>query len=227
MYQTSVSVVVPAYNEQGAIGATLSEITSVMNDLRVPYEVIVVDDGSIDQTGQIASTHKVTLLSNERNRGKGYSLRRGFAQCQGDIVITIDSDGAHSPKEIPDLIYPLYNGADIVSGSRFLGEGKNFTSKLNRIGNILFNLTIMIVTGKRITDSQTGFRAYKKQVLQELNLRSIGYEIDAELIVKGLRNGFAIHEKSIFCQRRVGGTSKLRILSDGVKIFRAILKASI
>ena len=169
--------------------------------------------------------YKATVLTNGKNRGKGYALKKGFKHAQGDIVITLDADGAHRPKEIPDLINPLFNGVDIVAGSRFLGCGKNSTSRLNRFGNFIFNFLIMILTGKQITDSQTGFRAFKKEILQKFNLESVGYEIETEITVKGLKNGFVCQEKPISCEKRKHSVSKLKILSDGTKIFKTVFRA--
>jgi len=218
-------VVIPAYNEENTIGDTISNTISAMETMENPYEIIIVDDGSTDNTKRIATGYKVTVLFNGRNRGKGYALKKGFQHAQGDIIVTIDADGAHKPKEIPDLIHPLFNGVDIVAGSRFLGNQMNSTSKLNRIGNILINTLIMTLTGKRITDSQTGFRAFKKEVLQKINLKSLGYEVETEITVKGLKNGFTYQEKPISCTKRKYNMSKLRVLPDGIKILTTIFKA--
>jgi glycosyltransferase involved in cell wall biosynthesis len=227
MLRSSVSVIIPAYNEQKTIGHVIEETISVMDSLGAPYEIIIVDDGSTDRTGQVATTYKATVLTNERNRGKGYAMRRGFEQATGDIIVTLDADGEHSPKEIPDLLSPLSNGTDIVGGSRFLGNNAYSTTKLNRLGNFIFNMAIATLTGTRVTDSQTGFRALKKEVLQKLNLASSGYEIETEITVKGLKNGFTFEEKPISCKQRQYSVSKLRILSDGAKILRTILEANL
>jgi glycosyltransferase involved in cell wall biosynthesis len=226
MQHLAISIVMPAYNEERTIGNMISSIISTMDSTGMPYELIIVDDGSTDNTRRTATRYKATVLSNGRNRGKGYALRKGFRHTQGDIVITVDSDGAHKPKEIPDLIHPLFNGVDIVAGSRFLGRrGKNSTSKLNLLGNFMFNTVIMILTGKRITDSQTGFRAFKKEVLQKINLESLGYEIETEITVKGLKNGFVYQEKPVTCERRQYNISRLKVLSDGIKILKTIFTA--
>jgi len=219
-------VVISAYNEEKTIGNVISDTTSIMDSLDVPYEIIVVNDGSTDKTGLIAHSHKATVLSNKINRGKGYSLRNALKHTQGDIIVTIDADGEHKPKEIPDLIEPLFNGTDIVAGSRFLGTQRHATKKLNQIGNFFFNATIMTLTGKRVTDSQTGFRAIKRHVLEMLNLESDGYEIETEITVKGLRNGFVFKEKPITVERRKYSISKLKIIADGTKILKTILEAS-
>ena len=121
MLSSVVSVVIPAYNEEKTIGDVISETISVMESLKLPYEIIVVDDGSTDDTGQIAARYKATVLFNGKNQEKGYALRKGFQHAQGDIIVTIDSDGARNPKEIPDLLHPLLNGIDMLAGSRFVG----------------------------------------------------------------------------------------------------------
>jgi glycosyltransferase involved in cell wall biosynthesis len=226
MHNSIISIVIPAYNEQGTIGKTVLGTILTMDSLKIPYEIIVVDDGSTDDTARIASKYKATVLSNGKNRGKGYALRRGFRHARGDIVVTIDSDGAHEPKEIPDLIQPLFNGVDVVAGSRYLSGRMHTTTRLHRIGNTVFNLAIMTLTRKRITDSQSGFRAFKKEVLEKINLRSSGYDIEVEMTIKSLKNGFVFQEKPICCEKRKYSYSKLRTLHDGAKIFKAIIKAN-
>jgi len=223
----SISIVIPAYNEAQTIGNVIEETLTVMDGLQLPYEIIIVDDGSTDDTRRIATNYKATVLCNGKNRGKGHAVRKGFRHAQGDIIVTIDADGSHSPKEIPELINPLFNGTDVVSGSRFLGTGKHFTTRLNRLGNSLFNITIMILTRKHVTDSQTGFRAIKKQVIDKLNLNTTGYDIETEITVKSLKNGFTFQEKPISCHRREYNLSKLKILQDGSRIFKTILKANL
>ncbi|MHA1834062.1 MAG: glycosyltransferase family 2 protein [Candidatus Baldrarchaeia archaeon] len=222
-----ISVVIPAYNEEKTIEEVLSKTISVMESMGKPYEIIVVDDGSTDNTRQIVSKYKVTVLSNGANKGKGYALRKGFKYARGQIIVTLDSDGSHDPKEIPKLIDPLYNGVDIAVGSRFLGNGENSTTKLNRIGNKIINTIIMTLTRKYITDSQTGFRAFKREVIEKLHLSADGYEIETELTVKGLKNGFKYQEIPIDCRKRTHDYSKLRILQDGLKIVKTILEAKV
>ncbi|MDH7606662.1 MAG: glycosyltransferase family 2 protein [Candidatus Bathyarchaeota archaeon] len=219
-----VSVVIPAYNEEKTIGRVIEEIIQVMESLGFPYEIIVIDDGSEDCTKEVAGKYKVTILSNGKNMGKGYALRKGFQQASGNIIVTIDADGSHRPKEIPDLINALLDGADIVAGSRFLGKDKDHTSKLHVFGNYLINMAIIVLTGKMVTDSQTGLRALKRELLQSFSLESQGYEIETEITVKGLKNGFVFKEIPISCDRRRNGVSRLNALYQGPKILRTILK---
>ena len=100
------------------------------------------------------------------------------------------------------------------------------TSRLHRVGNAMFNLAIMVLTRTPVTDSQSGFRAFKREVLEKINLQSTGYDIEVEMTVKSLKNGFVVQEKPICCERRKTSCSKLRTLHDGIRIFRAIIRAN-
>jgi glycosyltransferase involved in cell wall biosynthesis len=222
----SVSVIIPAYNEEKNVENVLSETIAVMEQLNLPYEIILVNDGSTDKTGLIASLFKVRVLTNKKNLGKGYSLKKALQYANGDIIITIDSDGEHKPKEIAPLLEEVLNGIDVAAGSRFMNNQASVTTKLNQIGNHLFNLVIMALTGKHVTDSQTGFRVIKREVLNKLNLQSDGYEIETEITVKSLKNGFALKELPITVERRKFGASKLKLISDGKRIMKTILTTS-
>jgi len=222
----TVSVIIPAYNEEKNVENVISGTITVMEQLNLPYEIILVDDGSTDKTGLIASLFKVTVLTNKKNLGKGYSLKKALQYAHGDVIVTIDSDGEHKPKEIAPLLQEVLNGIDVAAGSRFMNNQSSVTTKLNQIGNHLFNLVIMSLTGKHVTDSQTGFRVIKRDVLNKLNLQSDGYEIETEITVKSLKNGFTLKELPITVERRKFGASKLKLISDGKRILKTILTTS-
>jgi len=227
MRDTIVSLIIPAYNEEKTVGTVIREASAIMDLYGLPYEIIVVNDGSTDNTERVASsTHKATVFTIEPNRGKGYCLRRGLKHAHGNIVVTIDSDGEHKPKEIPDLLNTLFEGNDIVSGSRFMSNRQGATTKLNQVGNLFFNTAIMTLTGKQITDSQTGFRAMKRDIVEKLDLQSDGYEIETEITVKSLRNDYRFKEVPITIERRKYNMSKLKIFSDGKKILTTIIQSS-
>ena len=228
MITSIVSVVIPAYNEEGNIEDILLKTNATMETVGLPYEVIVVDDGSVDKTKFRAMQHKVTVLSNETNKGKGYTLKRGIKSANGTILVTMDADGSHRPEDIPKLLVPLLNGADVVVGSRFIGKREQHaTRKLNRFGNSMFNWLIAFITRKRVTDSQTGFRAFRRKVIEEIRITSTGYEVETELTVKSLRNGNVVHEEPIAFDKRKNGFSHVNPLFDGIKIFKTIIKAAI
>ncbi len=228
MQKTLVSIIIPAFNEERTVGDVVNSASEIMDDLKVPYEIIVVSDGSIDDTASIAlSTCKATVLSNESNHGKGYCLRKALSWAHGDIVVTLDSDGQHTPKEIPDLLNPIFEGADVVAGSRFMSERADVTSSINQVGNSLFNISIMALTGRKVTDSQTGFRAMKRAVLDELVLESDGYEIETEITVKALRGGYDFREVPISVQKREYNISRIKMLADGKKILSTVIRSSL
>ena len=216
-----VSIIMPAFNEDKTIGKTIQEITSVMAFHHLPFEVIVVDDGSDDRTHVEALRWGAFVLSNEQNRGKGYCLRKGLSKARGDLIVTIDSDGEHRPTDIIKLLRYAFQGTDVVAGSRFL-NGTNPTSKIHYLGNRLFNTVIMILTGRVVTDSQTGFRVMKRKVCESIYLQSEGYEIETEITMKSLRNGFTFKEVPIDIKRREYGRTRIRLLSDGRKILKTI-----
>jgi glycosyltransferase involved in cell wall biosynthesis len=222
-----VSVIIPAYNEEKTVGTVIRDTSEIMDIYGLPYEILVVNDGSTDNTELAASSsYKATVFSNSLRRGKGYCLRKALKYARGDIIVTLDSDGEHKPKEIPDLLNPLFEGNDVVSGSRFLSNRAEVTTKINRVGNFLFNTAIMTLTGRQVTDSQTGFRAMKRETIEKLDLQSDGYEIETEITVKSLLNGFQCKEVPITVERRQYNMSKLKILSDGKKILSTIIRSS-
>jgi glycosyltransferase involved in cell wall biosynthesis len=223
-----VSVIIPAFNEEKNIGDTLTRICRVLEMSSLACEVIVIDDGSTDRTREVAYRHKVVVLYNEKNGGKGSALRRGFKNARGDFVVTIDADGAHDPDDILKVIGPVFDGADIVLGSRFAnGQGKGSTTTLNFFGNKLINLAIWIMSGKRVTDSQTGFRAYRRKLIEDIGITSEGYEVETELLMKSLGNGNIVREVPISIQNRNNGHSHLNPLLDGFRILQSIIRSGI
>ena len=221
-----ISVMIPAYNEEKNIEDVLTRTKAVLMALNLPYEIIVVDDGSTDKTSAFARRKEATVIRLRKNRGKGFALRKAFQHAAGNILIMMDADGSHKPEEIPDLVKPLLNGADVVTGSRFNCKmEKGLTTRLHILGNNLFNLIILVLTRKRTTDSQTGFRAFKKRVIKEIKLFSGGYEVETELTVKTLKNGFTVCETPIAFEKRKNGVSRLNPLFDGLRIMATIFKA--
>ncbi len=140
--------------------------------------------------------------------GKGYALRAGFAKAKGDVIVTIDSDGCHMPEELPEVLAPILSDqADLVIGSRYMNHKHVAASRLNAFGVRVFNYFIELFTGVAITDSQSGYRAMKREVLKSQKLYSGEYEIESEMLVKTAKKKFRIAEVPISFEQRTYGRS--------------------
>jgi glycosyltransferase involved in cell wall biosynthesis len=158
--------------------------------------------------------------------GKGYALRAGFAKAKGDIITTIDSDGSHRPEELSSLLNPiLQDKADLVIGSRYLSHKPATAKKLNIIGVRLFNFLIKVLTRADVSDSQSGYRVMQASILRNMRLESNGYEIESEMLVKTVQQGFRVREVPISFEQRTYGVSRLDPMADGFKILFSIMLA--
>jgi glycosyltransferase involved in cell wall biosynthesis len=222
-----VSVVIPVFNEEQTIGDIITRTKITLKKMGVSYEVLVVDDGSVDRSADISEAKKAYVLR-KKHRGKGYALRSGFSYARGELIVTIDSDGSHQPEEIPLVMHDIREGkADFVIGTRFINSDVSATKmpKVNRLGNRIFNDLIWYLTGKMFSDSQSGFRAIRSSVMKRMRLSSLGYEVESEMLVKALKMGARITETPITFNQRTVGTSRLDPLKDGARILYAIMQA--
>jgi glycosyltransferase involved in cell wall biosynthesis len=223
-----ISVIIPVFNEELAIGNVIEHLKAVMQIIGFKYEIIVVDDCSADRSLEIAKSQSAKVFSLKKHMGKGYALRAGFAKAKGDIITTIDSDGSHRPEELPSLLTPiLQNQADLIIGSRYLSQKPVATKKVNALGVRLFNFLIKILTRTEVSDSQSGYRVMKSGVLRNMRLKSSEYEIESEMLVKTALHGFRVIEVPISFEQRTYGTSRLDPMVDGFKILLSIVLAYI
>jgi len=222
--ESFVSVVIPVFNEEQTIGDIITRTKRTLKQMGVPYEVLVVDDGSVDRSVDISQAKEAHVIR-EAHQGKGYALRSGFRQAKGELIVTLDSDGSHKPEEIPLVTRCIREDkADFVIGTRFLDSvNKTKIPKVNRTGNRLFNDLIGFLTGVKISDSQSGFRAIKSSLVKGMKLHSRGYEVESEMLVKALRMGARIMETPISFDQRTIGVSKLDPIRDGIRILYAIV----
>ena len=221
----SVSVVIPVFNEELTIGDIVARTRSTLEQIKLPYEVLVVDDGSVDRSAEISQASEAHVLR-ETHQGKGCALRLGFKRAKGDVIVTLDSDGSHQPEEIPLVVQCMMeNKVDFVIGSRFFNTDVNKAKipNVNRIGNRMFSNLIRLLTGVKISDSQSGFRAIRSSILKKMKLSSRGYEVESEMLVKALKMGVRVTEIPISFEQRTVGKSKLDPLRDGTRIFCSII----
>lgn len=217
-----LTVVVPAYNERENIGEFLG---GVMAQLGPEDEVVVIDDGSTDGTGEVAAAAGARVLRLEPNRGKGVALRQGFAAATGDYVVTIDADGQDDPAEIETLVAAARAGADLVIGSRFAGHFHGQAiSRINKLGTHFFNGLINALYGAGITDSQAGFRCFRRQLLERLCPTASEYEIETEMLVQSLRLGASVVEVPVQRYRRKAGATDFSRVRHGLRILVTILR---
>jgi len=221
-----LSIIIPVYNEELTIGNIIDRTKVAAQKIGLPYEIVVVDDRSYDGSLSVAKKHDVRVYTLKEHLGKGYALRAGFAKVKGDIIVTIDSDGSHWPEELHEVLSPvLSNKADMVIGSRYMNHKRVEARKLNKFGVRLFNYLIQLFTGVAITDSQSGYRAMKREVLAKQKLKSGEYEIESEMLVKTAKAGFRVSEVPITFEQRTYGRSGVDPMVDGSKITFSIILA--
>jgi len=216
-----VSVIIPVFNEEESVGATLERTLQLRK--KYSLEVVVIDDGSTDRTREIIrSFADVLLIGHTRNLGKGMAIITGMLKSRGDILVVQDADLEYSPEEIPRLIEPILNKrADVVFGSRFLGRIVGMT-RTHWFGNKLLSSAARLLYGVQITDVMTGHKAFSRKSLNSIELREKDFEIEVEFTAKLLRNGWKIEEVPISYSFRRNGRSKIGY-RDGFRCFIKLL----
>jgi hypothetical protein len=216
-----IMIVIPAYNEAENLSYLLPKIDGF------DVGVLVIDDGSIDQTNQVVQKHGYTVVSNMINRGGGAALRLGYdilKEAGGNICVTMDADGQHQPEEIEALVLPLINDIyDVVIGSRIIGTREK-DNPLRIAGVHLFAAIISSLLGKRITDPSSGFRAFKMEKIKTINLYEDQYHT-SELIIEAIKKGLRVKEVPItILKRKFGKSKKGKDLIYGYHFAKIIVK---
>ncbi len=188
-----IFIVIPAYNEEKVI-------TSVIRNVKKNgySNIIVVDDGSDDKTFLKAKKEKVHILRHILNRGKGATVKTGMEAAKmlgADIIVTLDGDNQHNPSDIKKLLDKIYNGYDVVLGSRLI-QNKHMPL-IKVLANYIGNLVTWIIYGTLVSDSQSGLRAYSKKAFSTIDTRHDRYEYDSEVIREIYRNNLKFCEVSI------------------------------
>lgn len=222
-----LSIIIPAYNEAATISSVLERVAAVPLPGDLTKEIVIVDDGSSDGTGEIiqglSKRDGVVVYSSLINLGKGAAVRFGFALATGDVVIVQDADLELDPEQYPDLIQPIMDGqADVVYGSRFMkGTGGSPMSRLaNRVLTALTNL----LYGSRLTDMETCYKVIRREVLDRIRLRSARFEFEPEITAVLLRLGYRIVEVPVRYHPRTVAQGKKIGAWDGILAIGTLLR---
>ena len=220
-----ICVVIPVYNEVKTITEIISRVSSAQV-IAPEKEIIIVDDCSTDGTRELLeeigrSQKDLKILSHKVNQGKGAALRTGFESATGDIVIIQDADLEYDPREYPNLLQPIIDGrADVVYGSRFLGGPHRVLFFWHYLGNKFLTLVSNALTNLNLTDMETCYKVFKRQVLDEITLKSNRFGIEPEFTAKVSKKGFRIYEVPISYSGRDYSEGKKITWKDGfVAIF--------
>jgi glycosyltransferase involved in cell wall biosynthesis len=220
-----LSVIVPVYNERVTVAEVIRRIRAV--DVPVDVEVIVVDDGSSDGTEKVLTAladSTVRVLTHPVNKGKGAAIRTGLAAARGDLLLIQDADLEYDPKDWPRLLEPILRGkARVVYGSRFTGERMNMLP-LHWIGNRFLSLVTNLLYSSTMSDMETCYKLFDRQVLEGLTIESDKFDFEPEITAKVLRRGFRIYEVPISYAGRELSEGKKITWRDGFGALRALIK---
>jgi glycosyltransferase involved in cell wall biosynthesis len=223
-YKT-LTVLMPVFNEQ----STVKEIVSrcLLVELPLAVELVVVDDGSSDDTGEVLKGlvgPQVRVLSHPKNQGKGAALRTGLAAATGDLVIIQDADLEYDPSDWRTLLEPVLAGrASVVYGNRFAGRGQNM-SGLHWLGNRFLSMVTSLLYAKRLHDMETCYKLFDRRVLAPIHVVSDRFDFEPEITAKVLRQGFDIVEVPISYAGREFHEGKKITWRDGIGALRALVR---
>lgn len=223
---TTLSVVIPAYNEEDGIAEIAHRVLAIKGELAKVgvdnLELIVVDDCSRDKTGEIASSIEgVTLLRHPQNKGYGGALKTGFSSAKGELIGFLDADGTYPPEYFPQLCQTALNGAELVIGSRMAGA-KSQMPMTRRVGNLFFATLLSLVSRQRVTDSASGMRVFKREILERIYPLPDGLNLTPIMSTRAIHEHIKMAEVPIPYSERVG-RSKLSVVRDGTIFLRSIL----
>jgi len=213
----NISIVIPAKNEAENLQGFLPRLMASMPDA----ECIVVDDGSTDDTATLAKQHGAVVISHPYSKGNGAAVKTGARAAKGDIIVFLDGDGQHRPEDIPSLLAALDSGYDMIVGARDKGSQAD---SFRAIANAIYNKLASLITGHKIIDLTSGFRAVKADKFKEfLYLLPNGFSYPTTCTMAFFRAGYSVGYVSIKTEQRLGA-SHISLLKDGVRFLLIIFK---
>lgn len=224
-----LSVIVPVFNEEKTIQKIIQKIKSTKLK-NISKEIIVVDDFSIDATRDILrkiNDNSVKIYYHAKNCGKGTAIKTGLKNATGNIILIQDADLEYDPKEYPMLLKPIIeNRAKVVYGSRIEVIRKNIKDmyKLHYVGNLFLTFVTNLLYGSRITDMETGYKVFRREVIKNINLRANRFDFEPEITAKILKKGYKIEEVPISFVGRKFNEGKKITWVDGIKAIYYLIK---
>ena len=225
------SIVIPCFNEIRTIESIINKVLAV--ELPIEREIIIIDDRSTDGTREylkrLDGRDDIKVVFHEVNKGKGAALRTGFAHATGDMIVIQDADLEYDPDEYPKLIGPILDGkADVVYGSRFLGEGPHRVHLFwHYVGNKFLTILSNMFTNLNLTDMETGYKLFKTEVIKGIDLKEKGFGIEPEITAKIAKTRCRIYETGISYYGRTYDEGKKITWKDGLKAIYIIFKYGI
>jgi glycosyltransferase involved in cell wall biosynthesis len=220
-----LSVVVPVYNEE----KTIAEILKRVQKVGLADEIIVVDDGSSDGTAAIikklSSDRSIKFIAHPKNMGKGAAVRSGIEAASGEMILVQDADLEYYPEDYPALIKPIENGsADAVYGSRFMGGPRRTTMFWHMVANKMLTFLTNILYNNILTDMETGYKLFRREILQGIEIRSNSFDFEPEITAKLLKRRARIFEVPITFNPRDYSEGKKIGLKDAFQALWALVK---
>ena len=220
---TTLSVVIPARNEEETIGRVLKDLYSVIPTIQGYHvEVICVDDHSTDSTAKICDSFGAKVVRNSRPGGKGNALRAGFEQASGELILMMDADYSHRAEDIPVMLGGMGPGVGLVIGSRVFGGSEEYTH-VRALGNVFLSASVGLCMGRYLSDALNGFKLFRRDVFSDFTYTSRMFEIEIELIANTLRKGYKIIEVISHERARAGGEMKSRVVHHGTRFLLRII----
>lgn len=220
-----LSVIVPVYNEK----STIQEILRRVQRMELADEIVIVDDGSSDGTREILETYinkePFRVIFHEKNQGKGAAIRTGLQAVQGDVILIQDADLEYDPREYPNLLKPIQEGvADVVYGSRFLGAPRRPILFWNMVANKILTLVTNILYNNILTDMETGYKVFRREIIEGMPLRARRFDFEPEFTAKILKRKVRIFEVPIAFYPRDYSEGKKIKMKDAFEAMWALLK---